>query len=751
MSRVLILAVILIVLVSSVHAQEGKYIVRGSVADSSTGERIPYATVMLKGTSIGVHTDGEGYFVLAKIPAGLRRVVVSAVGYKTKTFEMMSGSNVVNVTFYLPQEPTTFAPVEVTGRYESLNKPVAPSTTVLYTRDMEKATGILENDLVQAVTQLPGVVTIGGISSQYYVRGGASDQNLVQIDGIRIYNLFHAFGLFSFIDPLIVKAADMNTGGYQAEYGGRLSSVLDVMTKDGDKRNYSVAGNVDLLSSDLMISGPLPVDIGKGKTSFIGFARTSLYENSLRRYFKRDLPFQFFDGFGKVTTDFTSTGHASLEFLTTGDQIMSESPADPDFRWRNIGYSFSASYLFSDQYSFDFSITTSIYNAEQIPKSSSFIYYESSSIVDPAFYGNLTYFAGGRSQLDFGLLFNFPYHEAEFTNAFENKMTLSQQEVEPNMWVKYEWEAVKDLKVELGLRLDISRTFEYASGAQKGYLGDPRATFTYLIGENASVYFAAGSYHQRIINLTNEDDIYTPFDLIVAIPDTAENLDDEQAYHFVLGTQFIPDNIMKVKAEAYYKDFTKLVTVNRDKVDQNDPDFILGTGKAYGLELSLEYDLGAFYWSANYALSKVTNTSGGYTYEPRYGRLHQLNLSLGWMPVRNLWLRSHWEYGSGLPYTPVAGFYPQLRLDPNNLSGYTNAATTTQILFGKKNDAQMPPYHRLDASISYKLRVLGLDMTPQMTLINVYNRMNVFYVNNVSGDVEYSLPFILNFSLSWRI
>ncbi len=253
--------------------QERTYTLRGSVVDSSTGERLPYATVRVEKTTIGIYTNGEGYFVLPKISVTYRRIVVSAVGYRERIFEIKSSAAVVNVTFQLTEEPTTLSPIEVTGEYKGRMEPMAPSTTVLYERDLEKATGVLSNDLVQAVTQLPGVVTVGGISSQYYVRGGAADQNLVTIDGIRIYNLFHAFGLFSFIDPLIVKVADLSTGGFQAQYGGRLSSILSVETKDGDARNYDAAGSFDLLSSDVMVEGPLPLGFLGNNSSFIGFFR----------------------------------------------------------------------------------------------------------------------------------------------------------------------------------------------------------------------------------------------------------------------------------------------------------------------------------------------------------------------------------------------------------------------------------------------------------------------------------------------
>ena len=733
------------------RAQERTYVLRGAVADSLTGQRIPYATVRIEGTSIGTYTNESGYFVLPQIPDSHKQVVVTSIGFKEKTFDIKVSGTVVTMTFHLPEQPTTMPSVLVSGEYLGNLKPQAPSATVLMPADVQKAAGLLNNDLIQAVTQLPGIVTIGGISSQYYVRGGASDQNLVTIDGIRVYNIFHAFGLFSFIDPIIVRVADMSTGGFQAEYGDRLSSVLAIETKDGDKYSTHAAGSADLLSSDLMVTGPLPFGILSGSTSFLGFFRTSNNKNILRRYFNLDLPFQFFDGFGKFTADWTSTGHISVEFFSTGDQISSASPLDPDFHWRNIGYALSGNYLFGSKFNFQFSISNSIYYAEQLPKSLTYVHYESNNIVDPAFYGDLTYYPSPESQLDFGLLFSFPQYGFTFTNAYGINWDYNVGVVEPDAWARYKWEPIKHLDVELGLRVDIQKNLTYLLGIPHTYLGDPRLTMTYKLGARTSIYAAIGRYHQRVINLNNENDIYTPFDLIVPISDQTVNTDDEEAYHFILGTKFSPIDFSYVTAEAYYKDFTKLVEINRYKVDQNDPDFTTSTGKSYGLDLSTKYDIGLFYIIANYSLSKVTITNEGLTYPPRYDRRHQINLSIGWMPFEKLWVRAHWQYGSGLPYTPLAGYYPELHINPTQWGAFYSSSAESQIVFGAKNSARMSDYHRLDASASYEFRFLGIDLTSQLMLINIYNRKNVFYSNNVDGSVEYSLPFTLNLSLKWKL
>ncbi|HEY9166958.1 MAG TPA: TonB-dependent receptor [Candidatus Kryptonia bacterium] len=737
--------------VSPAESQPRTYTLRGTVVDSSTGERIPYATVRVDSTTIGTASNAAGYFILPLIPYHSRHFVVSAVGFKRKNFEVESSLSVVEVTFRLPEEPPTMNPVLVTAEAVSQMKPASPSTFVLSPRELQKASGLLNNDLLQAVTQLPGVVTIGGISSQYYVRGGAADQNLVTIDGMRIYNLFHAFGLFSFVDPLIVKVADVSTGGFQAEYGGRLSSVLSIETRDGDKYNYGAAGSFDLLSSDIALYGPLPFNLFQGHTSFIGFFRTSLNRNTLNNFFNLNLPFQFYDGFGKFTTDFYSSGHVSLEYFSTGDQIVSSNNMDPDYHWRNSGYALTGNYFFGDDYNIQFSISKSVYRAEQLPKSSSYLYHQLSQISDPGVYGNLTYYPSPTAQLDFGLLFNFPTYEFTFTNAFGLPLAIDQTEAEPNFWLKYKWEFIRKLSIELGMRIDMARNFSYVMGGNHGYLGDPRATLTYKLDPASEVYLATGLYHQRVMNLNNENDIYTPFNLIIPISDATTHTDDEEAYHFILGGKGLLLDFLDVGTEVYYKDFTKLVLINRNKVDESDPDFILGTGESYGIELSAKYDIGIFYTMGNYSLAKVTNTSEGFTFAPTYDRRHQFNFSLGWEPLERLWLRTHWEYGSGLPYTPLAGYYPEMRINPADWVAYLLSNASSQVAFGATNSERISAYHRLDASGSYEFHLIGLDLTSELMLINIYNRKNVFYINNINGSVEYSLPFMVNVSLKWKI
>ena len=234
---------------ATLFAQDETITITGSVADSASGERIPYATVSVVGTTAGTVADVNGYFILHNVAPHGARLRASAIGYEAKDFRVeVNREQPVIMNMKIPEAPVAMPTVEIVG------KTIAGTagSTVITPAQLQNNVGIFKNDVVQYVTQLPGVVTVSGISSQYYVRGGGPDENLVLVDGMQIYNLSHAFGLLSFVDPLIVKVADFSVGGFQAEYGGRLSSVFDIQTIDGDKNEFKAKGNLDLISTDAM-------------------------------------------------------------------------------------------------------------------------------------------------------------------------------------------------------------------------------------------------------------------------------------------------------------------------------------------------------------------------------------------------------------------------------------------------------------------------------------------------------------------
>ena len=259
--------VTILLIASSLFAQDKTVTITGSVVDSASGERIPYTSISVVGTTSGTVADVNGYYILRNVVPHETRLRASAIGYQSKEFGVeFKGEQSIVMILKIPESPMALPTVEVIAK----TLPATAGSTIITPSQLQNSVGMFRNDVVQYVTQLPGVVTTSGISSQYYVRGGGPDENLVLLDQMQIYNVSHAFGLLSFVDPMIVKVADFSVGGFQAEYGGRLSSVFDIQTVDGDKNEFRAKGNLDLISTDALLTGPLFFD---GNSSFVAFYR----------------------------------------------------------------------------------------------------------------------------------------------------------------------------------------------------------------------------------------------------------------------------------------------------------------------------------------------------------------------------------------------------------------------------------------------------------------------------------------------
>ncbi len=192
------------------------------------------------------------------------------------------------------------------------------------------------------------------------------------------------------------------------------------------------------------------------------------------------------------------------------------------------------------------------------------------------------------------------------------------------------------------------------------------------------------------------------------------------------------------------------MAVNLNKVYDWENDYVFGSGKAYGADVSVRYDAGAsLYFQTGYSYGFTTRTFNGATYYPRYDLRNQINISSGVQPARKLWIRARWKLAGGLPYTPIEGYFGAVPFNPSNLPGYTNQGLYSQALFGSVNSARLPGFQSLDLSASYDLDLDWAHFNIQGMVINVYNRKNVFYINNITGDVVYQLPTVFNLSLGW--
>lgn len=743
----MILTLFMMTLRIAVPGEDSLLTLQGTVADSSSGESIPYANVLIMEDGQGTVADRNGAFVIGNVKRKRHSVRISAMGFQTEIFTINpAGGEIFRVNFLLKESPPTMREVTIFGDSASLRY-VTPGRAIISPAEAKTSVSFFKNDLINYVTRLPGVVTLNGLSSRYYVRGGSADENLLTLDGIRIYNFAHAFGMFSFLDPKIVKTATFLAGDFGAEYGNRLSSVMDVRTIDGDKNKITGEGSVDLFTADLEVSGPLGLS-PENNSTFVAFYRLPMNRGVLKDIYSVNDRFDFYDCFMKAGTDIGSGGRISAEVFGIGDNVKAERFYDPSYSWDQRAGAISGSFFLGDRHLFNFSFSYSRYKSRQSLKTpEAFQYPQYSEVTEPTITADASYFTDSGNQVDVGLFFSFPTYKYDFTNVYLRRIDEYNPIVEPQFWGSYRWQPTARLVVITGLRADISSMAHLILEGTNEYVLDPRLTLQYKVSDKLLITAGGGTYHQRLINLNDENEVYTAFDVIAPIPD---NMGEESAWDCSLGATAAPSPLVTVKADIYMKDFTRLVDINRAQVYASDPSFITGTGFACGAEISLRYNMQSFYFETNYSYGHVTRTFWGENFIPRYDLRHQLNSSVGLSPAAGVWVRAFWKMTSGLPYTPLAGFVGKPFLNVLDIGPFLTTPMSMIPLFGQLNSARLPGYESLDMSIEYDIIVLGETATFQVAAMNLLNRRNVFYFNNVTLDTEYSLPRTVDFSVAFK-
>jgi hypothetical protein len=302
------------------------------------------------------------------------------------------------------------------------------------------------------------------------------------------------------------------------------------------------------------------------------------------------------------------------------------------------------------------------------------------------------------------------------------------------------------LTADAGLRTEIGAMLRGRS-IKSGVL--PRLSFSYDIDGNWKGKMSYGRFSQEVITVTNEDDVIPIFTPWIAVPD---NLEAEQADHYVIGVDGNPLRNFSTTFNAYYKHYSSLVTYNRDKVDASDPDYINATSNAYGAEALLRFSTTIVDLYAAYTLSWVRIDQNGFVYAPRYDRRHAANLLASLRLIKGVDITARWELGSGLPFTQSLGFYDKLTMGDLYPNPFLTETGTPFTLYGPKNAARLPAYHRLDLTVAYALTLFSkLRSSVGLNIINVYNRQNVFYFERTTGKRINMLGFFpsLNVTLEF--
>ncbi len=745
--------------------------VKGFVYEKSTGEPMMFCNVYLKGTTYGASTDINGFFNITKIPDGDYVIYVTNLGYDTIKENVRLQNNVVlNKKYYLEESSVVLSAVNITA--DKIEARTETKTSVINVTP-KVITRIPtmggQADLAQYLQVIPGVIFTGDQGGQLYIRGGSPIQNKVLLDGMVVYNPFHSIGLFSVFDTDIIRNAEIYTGGFGAEYGGRISSVMDITTRDGNKKRLAGKLNASTFGAKVMLEGPIkkaknPDDV---TASFIISAKNSYLDKTSQTIYKpilngNELPYTYNDIYGKISINSSNGSKVNFfGFNFTDDVINYKSISN--FGWDSYGGGVNfvvipgksptmieGNVAYSDY-------TATLEEANNPNRMSSINGFNAGFA--------FTYFVG-KNTLKYGIeMLGF---KTVFDYFKSNGIHISQVDntTELGAYVKYKAQFDK-LILEPSLRIQA-----YASLSEIS--PEPRLAIKYNVTDWFRVKAAGGLYSQNLIAANSDRDVVNLFYGFLSgqanIPSTfnGEKVTTklQKAIHYIIGTEFDVVNNLTLNVEGYYKDFSQLTTMNRNQKysDHEAPvgtpellrkDFMVEKGRAYGLDISLKYENMRWYLWGAYSLGYVNKDYEDvnkvmHTYRTHYDRRHNMNLMATYTAgSKHQWeISARWNFGTGFPFTQVSAFYEKLPYDNIYFDPYTESGYLG-VIYGELNKGQLPTYHRLDLDVKRKFYFTeNVVLEADFSVTNVYDRQNIFYIDIVSTEFIYQLPLMPSIGLT---
>lgn len=729
MQRIERIILVLLLAVLPVFAQKAD--VRGVVTDSLTGEKIPYANIAVIGTVRGAVTNNNGFYLLANLPHGTYDVVATSLGYEPRKRSVtVKGKEPITLNFALGSKPVEVNEVLVTGGRKKELEEINTSVHVLDTKELQKVPVAAQGDLFRSIQIIPGIVSSADVSSKFFVRGGAGDQNLIYFDGMKIYNPYHAFGIFSIFDPDIVKTTEVYTGAFPPGYGGRLSSVINIGSRDGNTQGVHGSVVANMVSGKVSLEGPLI-----GSSNWIVSARKSLFSDSFKKFLKDPPPISFYDVFAKVNLGGGEFGRYSIQTFVSGDDILSPDPNEADHRWRSTSSALTISNLIENHIYFDATVYGSSYTIRRDAKQSTLVRPAESQIADGGIRGEVTMYTDSRDLYFIGFDVNVPSYKYSFINTSNIVVNKDETTIETWAWFRYQFNLDR-IKADIGFHSDIIALF---GGGNLRSILQPRVNVSYLFDNDWKAKFSFGTFTQHLITLTNEDDVLSLFEAWIFIP---ENLEPESATHYVAGIGGNLYSELSIDVQAYYKDYTSLVGYNRNKRFYIDPDYINGTGSSYGFETLFRYQYSFLDLYLAYTLGWTSVTFGDFTYTPRYDRRHTVNILNVTHVTDAIDLSVRWELGSGYPFTQTTGVYDRSTLSDLGRSDVVTDNGRPYTVLGEKNAARLPVYHRLDLTATYALSFGPVRGNAGISLVNVYDSKNTLYYDRKTLQRITMLPFL---------
>jgi len=755
----------LIVLIcgSLVAVAQNKFTLNGYTKDSTNGESIIGATVSVNGKSIS--SNQYGFFSIT-LEEGEYDVLVSHVSYLAQAFRVSLHNNVQQTIFLLPKSAALTEVVVYSKRRDANVRSAQMGKVDLSINQIKNIPAFLgEVDILKTIQLMPGVRNAGEGNAGFYVRGGGPDQNLILLDDAVVYNTGHLFGFFSIFNSDAIKNVSLIKGGMPAQYGGRLSSVLDVSMKEGNSNKFQTEGGIGLIASRLSIQGP----IKKDKASFIVSARRTYIDALVKPLVKKSSNFYgsgyyFYDMNAKINYQFSDKDHLYLSGYF-GRDVFTFRNAEQSFKanipWGNSTATLRWNHVFNPKLFANATVVYNDYHFKFGAAQNNFEVNLSSGIKDGNAKIDFDYYPSGQHKLKFGGLLTYHKFIPNVTSGRQDSIVFkpvnegSKFALEKALYIQDDWDISDKFKINYGVRLSsfsqIGPYTKYVRDADqnkldstvygrfdniKTYTGlEPRITLRYGLNSTTSIKGSV-TRNLQFIHLVSNAGTTLPTDLWV--PSTFR-VKPQLSWLYAAGVfKNFKNNEYETSVEVYYKDMRNQIEYAEGYTPSlKDPeeDFVFGKGWSYGAEFFVNKVRGKFTGWVGYTLSwtwrKFADLNAGEKYPAKYDRRHDLSV------VGTYELNKKWKFGAVFVYgTGNATSLPE--------RFYILNGVLTQEFSGI-NEYRLGSYHRMDLSATLtpqKRKNKKLESFWVFSVYNVYNHLNPYFIyfdqrgNPYSGNLQ---------------
>ena len=724
------------------------------------------ASIIVKDTEFYAVSDFNGLFIIPDIPFGNHTLEISYIGYSKQFVNIdIQKKNTDLIKIFLEKESTQLKNINLNAEREEKKNEVGISVIKLTSKTINQLPSMGgEPDVAQFLQILPGVIFTGDQGGQLYIRGGAPIHNKVLLDGMTIYSPFHSIGFFSVFDTDLIKKVDVYTGGFGAEYGGRISSIMSIQTRDGNKKHLAGHISSNTFASKLLLEGPI-FNSSKNtiSNSFILSAKTSYLDKTSKSFYSYvssdGLPYSFSDFYGKLS--FFSNNGSKMNIYGFGFNDKVNYVNLTELGWVTYGFGTnivlipnSAKMLVEGKMSY------SKYDTFQEDLGEP----RNNSTIDGFNIGlDFAYFVSQKHRLKYGIEILGYTTKLNFRNSIGTLIDPEDHSTEFAAYISYKYNNTR-------LILDPSiRIQNYTSLGETSI--EPRVGLKYNLTEKIRFKGSFGVFSQNLMSTSSERDVVNLFSGFLSsttsLPsyfqgDAVESL-LQKSRHYIIGLEYELNSYLDFNIEAYVKNFSQLISENNNQIFQDVPEFelepdylkkefIIEQGIASGIDVLVKYVNDRInIWSV-YSFGIIEREDELQIYYPHYDRRHNFNLLFSYLfSEKKDWEFSvRWNYGSGFPFTKTQAYYEQINFTAGSNTDINTVNGDLGILYSDLNTGRLPDYHRLDISLKkkyYFTQRIHLEWTLGIT--NLYDRDNIFYYNRVEAIRINQLPIMPSLGIKW--